>query len=176
MSKVHHGGKMPGQSRYKSGTLFGILTVGAALKFAGGFETRLGENEELLVIDAAQFSVGEAKRLEIPDKSGHLGHLSVEPGMFCPLLSGQCPVLSQECPGFVRFCHPWKAGKQVRRFWLRKFSRSHFAPFCREYGRSGTLQGSSLPGNRIMIAGIHRSWKGASVRLCQNNHKRGCPG
>ena len=53
--------------------------------------------------DATQFLVGEAKKLRISDKNGHL---SVEPGAFCHFLSGLWPVLSQECPGFVGFCHP----------------------------------------------------------------------
>ena len=125
------------QSRYKSGEFFGIPSVGAALKFAGVFETGLGDTGESLPLpaiivwlpptrDAAQFPVREAEKLEIPDKSGHL---SVEPEGFCHFLSGLCLVLSQECPGFVRFCHPGKAEKQARRFWVRKFFRCHFVSF-----------------------------------------------
>ena len=139
-----------GNPRYKSGEFFGIPSVGAALKFAGVFETGLGDTGESLPLpaiivwlpptrDAAQFPVREAEKLEIPDKSGHL---SVEPEGFCHFLSGLCLVLSQECPGFVRFCHPGKAEKQARRFWVRKFFRCHFVSFCVIFAGSATAPGN----------------------------------
>ena len=113
---------------------------------------------------AAQFSVGEAKKLRIPDKSGHL---SVEPGVFCHFLSALCPVLAEECPGFGRFCHPWKAGKQARRFWVREFSLCHFVPFLPGVRLRRETLGQPTPEryeyDRDMVAGSYRGWKGASV-------------
>ena len=50
-------------------------------KFAGVFETGLGDTGESLVIDPAQFWVGEGETLRISDKSGHL---SVGAEDFCP--------------------------------------------------------------------------------------------
>ena len=106
------------------------------------FETGLGETGKSLVIDAAQFSVGGAETLRISDKSGHFGHLSVEPGAFCPLLSGLCPVLSQECPGFVR---PGTPGNGTGGFRCGSFSCLILYHLRRECGCAGELPGNPLP-------------------------------
>ena len=156
-------------------------------KFAGVFETGLGDTGESLPLPAiivwlpptrdvwlpptrgaAQFSVRDAKKLRIPGKSGHL---SVEPGAFCHFLSALCPVLSQECPGFIWFCHLWKAGKQARRVWVRKFSLCHFVPFLPGMRLRRETSGQPTPErykygrdyDRDMVAGSYRGWKGASV-------------
>ena len=167
--------------------LGGGFTAGGARgrKFARVFETLPGETGKSLVIDAGRSSVVTGKSWENrtkADKSGQKrtfergaeGVLSA----FVRSISGSvrgmswfCPVLS---PPECRRAGPAVLGTEV--------ILSHFVPKC-PICAWGAIPPGKAPGppipkrykydrthDRTMVTGRCRSWKGASVRLFQNNH------
>ena len=111
--------------------------------------------------------VGRPKRWKYRTKADILGHLSVKSGRI--VLS--CLVHVRFCPRNVLALSPLKCRRKGSSGLGAQVFSVSFCAFCLEFRYAGQFPGSPLSDTRDMVAGRRRSWKGARVRVFQNNHK-----